>query len=209
MILLSHRGYWLAPSEKNTPVAFERSFDLNFGTETDIRDYCGQLVISHDMPHGDELLFSAFLELLKRRDMPLAINIKSDGLAKSIKREMEKHDLKNWFVFDMAVPDMVSYIQLGIPVFARASEEERPAFYADVAGIWLDTFSHTWYTADTIHDWLADGKRVCIVSPELHGREPDPLWHLIHDSQLALNPFLILCTDRPEDARRYFVDDAL
>lgn len=209
MIVLSHRGYWLSPSEKNTPIAFERSFNLDFGTETDVRDYSGQLVISHDIPNGNQLLLTDFLDILNKRDVPLAINIKSDGLAEFIKRDMADSDIKNWFVFDMSVPDMVSYIKLGIPVFARASEEERPAFYADVAGIWLDSFSHTWYTADTIHNWLADGKRICIVSPELHGRVPDPLWNFLRDSQLSLNSSIILCTDRPEDARRYFKVDAL
>ena len=39
MMILSHRGYW---KEKNLPIAFERSFSLGFGTET---DYKGELVI--------------------------------------------------------------------------------------------------------------------------------------------------------------------
>lgn len=35
MIILSHRGYWKETHEKNLPIAFERSFSLGFGTETD------------------------------------------------------------------------------------------------------------------------------------------------------------------------------
>ncbi len=38
MIILSHRGYWKEVSEKNKPIAFERSFSLGLGTETYIRD---------------------------------------------------------------------------------------------------------------------------------------------------------------------------
>ena len=61
MKILSHRGYWKAPIEKNTREAFVRSFALGFGTETDIRDYMGELVISHDIPRGGEINFDAFL----------------------------------------------------------------------------------------------------------------------------------------------------
>ena len=49
---ISHRGYWQDASEK------QRTFVAIcpwFGTETDVRD-CEQLVISHDMPTGNELL---------------------------------------------------------------------------------------------------------------------------------------------------------
>jgi len=41
MLVISHRGYWKELAEKNRPIAFERSFALGFGTETDIRDYKG------------------------------------------------------------------------------------------------------------------------------------------------------------------------
>jgi hypothetical protein len=41
MQILSHRGYWQHPSEKNTEAAFRRSFLLGYGTETDIRDRDG------------------------------------------------------------------------------------------------------------------------------------------------------------------------
>ncbi len=55
MIILSHRGYWKSEEERNQEVAFHRSFDLGYGTETDIRDIQGKLVISHDMPQGYNL----------------------------------------------------------------------------------------------------------------------------------------------------------
>lgn len=53
MIVLSHRGYWKNSLEKNKFVAFERSFSMGFGTETDIRDFNGELVISHDIADKD------------------------------------------------------------------------------------------------------------------------------------------------------------
>ena len=47
MVILSHRGYW-KDARKNSVDAFKASFVREFGTETDIRDYNGELVISHD-----------------------------------------------------------------------------------------------------------------------------------------------------------------
>ena len=45
MKIISHHGFWHIPSEKNTETAFCRSFELGFGTETDVRDSLGALVI--------------------------------------------------------------------------------------------------------------------------------------------------------------------
>ncbi|MEL6681407.1 MAG: hypothetical protein AAFQ09_02035, partial [Pseudomonadota bacterium] len=52
MIVISHRGYWKTAEEKNTKTAFERSFSLGYGTETDFRDLDRQLVIAHDPPQA-------------------------------------------------------------------------------------------------------------------------------------------------------------
>lgn len=41
MKILSHRGWWQNENEKNTILAFQRSFQNSFGTEMDIRDYGG------------------------------------------------------------------------------------------------------------------------------------------------------------------------
>ncbi|HQT44263.1 MAG TPA: hypothetical protein PLD79_09695, partial [Halothiobacillus sp.] len=93
MIILSHRGYWKDAAEKNLPVAFGRSFDLGFGTETDVRDVAGKLVISHDMPRGDELSLEDMLDILSGRDLPMAMNIKADGLAKPLAEAMTARGL--------------------------------------------------------------------------------------------------------------------
>ena len=49
MKIIAHRGYWLEQSEKNTLVAFERAIKCGYGFETDYRDYCGKIVIAHDV----------------------------------------------------------------------------------------------------------------------------------------------------------------
>ena len=124
MIVLSHRGYWKQKAEKNEPVAFHRSFDLGFGTETDVRDRLGELVISHDMAGADAMTLPQLLEIVNGRPLPLALNIKADGLAELLAAQMRGVDRRTWFTFDMSIPDMRHHLRVGNPVFARLSETE-------------------------------------------------------------------------------------
>ena len=205
MIILSHRGYWKDLSEKNQPTAFNRSFSLGFGTETDIRDRNGDLVISHDMPGADAITLADMLDILGGRDLPLALNIKADGLGRKLQSQLRARGLTQWFTFDMSVPETVVQIGLGMPVFSRASEyERRPVLYDQAIGIWLDGFLSDWFSPDDVAAFLQDGKRVAIVSPELHRRSHLGLWQRLREAGLTDNPELMLCTDLPEDARAYF-----
>jgi hypothetical protein len=206
MIVLSHRGYWLEPAERNQRVAFERSFRLGFGTETDLRDANGKIVISHDVPVGEVQNFSEFLTHYRAHavgNLPLALNIKADGLAAIVKQDLAEFPELDVFAFDMAVPDMRAYIECGIPVFTRMSEvEQQPSWLEQSAGIWLDSFGPTWFEAGLVADLLATGKRVCVVSSELHRREPEPLWEMLTEYSSADN--LLLCTDMPVQAQAFF-----
>jgi hypothetical protein len=202
--ILSHRGYWRQPSERNAETAFRRSFDLGFGTETDVRDCRGALVISHDMPRGDEITLAAFLAIHGGSALPLAINVKADGMAQALCAAMRGID--DWFAFDMSIPDTRAYLRAGAPVFVRMSEVERdPPFLERAAGVWLDAFETAWFDAALVASLLAK-TRVCVVSPELHGRDADPLWRALRP--LADSPGLSICTDRPEDARKFFGEAA-
>lgn len=204
MQVISHRGYWKAAAEKNTEVAFARSFEMGFGTETDVRDLNGMLVISHDMPLHPAMSLRKYLAGLQVFDQKpgliQALNIKSDGLAKELAVKM-KNCIQPWFVFDMSVPDMIQHIRAGNPTFARMSEYEQlpTGFLGQIKGIWLDAFVSTWYSMDVVKSLLDQGLQVCIVSPELHGRaDPANLWNALRG--LAEHENLILCTDLPEDA---------
>jgi hypothetical protein len=206
MHIISHRGYWINKIEKNTNVSFERSFRLGFGTETDIRDYNGNLVISHDIPTGSSISIDEFFNIYNRQtNSILALNIKSDGLQSILKKKIEEHKIQNYFVFDMSIPDSIGYINNGISVFSRQSEfEKTPVFYNQVEGIWLDSFNKEWYDLDLIVNHLKQGKKVAIVSSELHGRDQMGLWELVKTSNLYKEEKLILCTDFPELALQYF-----
>lgn len=203
MEIISHRGYWKTAEEKNSQTAFARSFALGFGTETDVRDLHGRLVISHDMPLNSTMSIESYLSDLahfKREGLTQALNIKSDGLAVPLANHM-RECTHPWFVFDMSIPDMVQHLRAGNPCFARMSEYENfpLAFMGQIKGIWLDAFASTWYSTGVIQSLLDRGLQVCVVSPELHGRSDyECLWRDLRP--ISENKGLILCTDLPEAA---------
>src|SRR5258705_12506096 len=141
MIILSHRGFWNQPEEKNSKVAFARSFENEFGVETDIRDSAEKIFISHDMPKGNEMTIGDFLQLYYSYSsaFPLALNVKSDGLFKPMADLLQKNKIDNYFFFDMSLPDALGYVKEGLKIFSRQSEyEKEPYLYKEANGIWLD-----------------------------------------------------------------------
>ncbi len=207
MEIISHRGYWLTDEEKNSVAAFERSFSKGFGTETDFRDFNSKIVIAHDMATADNLSADAFFEIYKSYDIPgtLALNIKADGLQKPLRKLLKKYEIKNYFAFDMSIPDTLGYLREELPFLSRQSEyEPQAALYEHCKGIWLDCFKGIWFDADLVKKHLANNKSVTFVSPELHKREHLSFWDLLKSSGLHKQEKLILCTDLPEEAAAFF-----
>ena len=208
MIILSHRGYWKETHEKNLPIAFERSFSLGFGTETDIRDYKDKLVISHDMADEKCISVKEMFEIYNKYDntLPLALNIKADGLQTKLKELLEEYNITNYFVFDMSVPDGLQYLKHDIKAFTRESEYEKtPSFYDEACGIWLDEFQGHWITKEVIEKHIKNNKQICIVSPDLHKREYKKEWQHYKDIEKELSiDNLMICTDYPEIAKEFF-----
>jgi hypothetical protein len=203
LIILSHRGYWKNAAEKNLPVAFHRSFDLGFGTETDVRDCAGKLLISHDPPSGKEMTLDDLLDIMGGRNLPLAMNIKADGLAVMLRDAMKRRGHTNWFVFDMSIPDMRQQLLAGNPVYARISEVEAEMdWHKDAKGIWLDAFNGQWHGVPVIQALRAKGRKVCIVSPELHKAPHMQYWQSL--LPLAKDDGTLLCSDLPEEAQKMF-----
>lgn len=193
----------------NSLAAFERSFRLGYGTETDFRDSAGRLVISHDLPAADSLDAEKVFGLLARHDnrLPLAINIKADGLQGLLESALKCYNIENYFLFDMSVPDAILSARRGLRVFTRHSDvESSPAFYEQAAGVWMDAFQdENWLTPDAVVKHLDAGKRVCLVSPELHQRPRQAFWQRLRQHPVRHNSRLMLCTDVPEEATAYFL----
>jgi len=216
MIILAHRGFWTSQQDHNSLHAFRTAFDAGFGIELDVRDFNGHLVVSHDVPVAPPPSFEDVLTLHGRYPTKpwLAINIKADGLAKMVATAAERYDLNNYFIFDMSVPDALHYLRAGLPAFTRHSEyETQPSFYCEASGIWLDAFLDPWVDPDRIIAHLKNGKRIGLVSPELHARPHAAAWEewkrALSASGLpkaSIHERLMLCTDFPEDARAFFSD---
>lgn len=211
MKIISHRGFWKDEKEKNSMNAFEKSFQVGLGVETDVRDYCGNLVISHDIANCNNTSFEEFLSIYKKynsNDMTLAINIKADGLQTKLMELLTKYNISNYFLFDMSIPEMVVYSRTTLNFFTHQSEYgPSPILYDKAMGVWLDSFEDIWYSNSCIKEHLDNGKYVCIVSAELHKRDNTKQWEQIRMLLKEVNgDKLILCTDNPIKAKEYFYD---
>ena len=205
MKIISHRGFWKSNEEKNKLVSFERTIKNGFGTETDLRDHNGQIIISHDIASDNILYLDNLFSLFSDLKLTLALNIKSDGLQNILKNKINEFNITDYFVFDMSIPDTLNYIKNGFKVFIRQSEYENDLpFYHEIDGIWLDSFESIWYNKDLIFSHLKNKKKVCIVSSELHGRDYIDHWELIKSWKINGNENLLLCTDFPLRAKKFF-----
>ena len=214
MLILAHRGFWTTPEEKNSHAALARAFTEGFGVETDVRDQNGTLVISHDPPVGDCIRFRDFLSLYRRHDQPgpLALNVKADGLQRPSAAALAEEGILSdaYFFFDMSIPDALGYARQNLPIYTRESEFEPTPHLLDMAqGIVLDCFQSDWIAPAKILQHLEAGRSVMLISPELHGRDPArawAAWRELTGSRVTLpaGTRLMLCTDRPLEAREAF-----
>lgn len=210
MEIIAHRGWWHAPDEKNTKLAFSRALEAGYGIETDIRDYNGVAVISHDPPTSQNQTLDDFLQ--KYRDLgatgKLALNVKADGLQRLIKDALEAHEISSYFVFDMSVPDSLHYLRSGLTLYTRRSEYELGSSLDEsAAGFWLDAFLEPYVPSRLVTDALQTGKEIAIVSPELHGKPHLDAWNdwfKILESNPTRAKGVGLCTDFPDAAQEFF-----
>ena len=206
MNILAHRGYWGHEIKRNSPEAIVNALKNGFGFESDIRDYCGNLVISHDIAtDSSQKVDEVFRELSAYDDKyTFAINVKSDGLKIQLKELLDKYSISNYFVFDMSIPQMIEYKDYNLTFFTRQSEVEKdPCMYEEAAGVWVDAFWSTeWIDKDLIYNHLENKKKVCIVSPELHQVKDYKLfWDKLKGYKIN---DIMLCTDYPDEAKEFF-----
>ena len=162
MKIIAHRGLWKKPEQQNTLDAFHNAIKNGYGIETDVRDYKGKLVISHDVPNEKKqiLLFRDFIrkisKMRKINEIQLAVNVKSCGLSKLFQQELNNLGrLNNVFIFDMSVPDMLIYLRENLPckVYGRLSEFESDLTLLNkIDGLWLDQFEKNWVTDSKLRD---------------------------------------------------------
>lgn len=207
--IIAHRGYWNLENEKNTEKSFRSALELGFGIETDLRDYHGHIVISHDIPDEGCIKLCDFLSICKEyKNQTLAFNIKSDGLQNLITKQLDESF--NFFVFDMSVPDTLGYIENDLPFFTRYSDiEPIPSLLEESQGVWFDCFRSNSFNQSMLKSLLSKNKKTILVSPELHGYDYLDYWaelFVFMQNNKNLIDYIGLCTDYPLRAKEYFCD---
>ncbi len=189
MILVEHRI---------NSVAGLDALDPSRGVEIDVRDYDGELRLTHDpFSTGERLL--DFLAHYKHG--LLIVNVKCDGLERLILPMLREHGVMDYFFLDCANPTLISLVRSGVQsVAVRFSEYEPLEFAMSFAGraewVWVDCFTRMplderSYTA------LKERFKMCLVSPELQGFSRETICE--YRRLLATMPLDAVCSDFCED----------
>lgn len=150
--------------------------DNEFGIEVDLRPWGeSDLIMAHDPFVQGE----SFEELLKNYDHgTMVLNVKSERIEEKVLELIKKYQIKDYFFLDSSIPMLNLLTSKGITQSAlRLSEIESIESYELVKSfgswVWIDCFTEFILdkkTEELIHN---NGHKVCLVSPELQGRDGD------------------------------------
>ncbi len=98
---------------------------------------------------------------------------------------------------DMPVGDGVMDFDTFLDLYKAYARAGTIALNIKADGVWLDAFFGDWITPEVVEKHLAAGKKVALVSPELHGRDHSATWDLSRDLR---GENLAICTDLPHKA---------
>ena len=199
-LIYAHRGLWRSTEQQNSQEAIEAARPSGYGIETDLRSKNNSLVISHD-PYG--ALNPLFVDEIDFSEIPMALNIKEDGLLQQYGAFIQKYPSQHTFLFDGSIPEMVKIKEKGLPHALRLSEFETELPW-ESQFLWIDGFKSDWWTKSPRILNLIEKHFVVFVSPELHGRAIETAWdffHLLHSKGIA---HFGICTDHPDKLKATF-----
>lgn len=192
MKLISHR--------RNTLVQLNKT-PAQYGVEVDIRSHGDRLIIHHD-PFVDGELFEAWLAAY--RHGTLILNVKEEGLEARLIDLMQRAGIEDYFFLDQSFPFLVKYSELGVHRCAvRVSEFESIQTALTLAGkvdwVWIDSFTQFPLSHDDARKLQEAGFKLCLVSPELQGRDAETeiaqLIQLLQERNIRAEA---VCTKRPD-----------
>jgi len=192
MQIIAHR--------KNTIAELSQT-PSEFGIEVDIRSWEKQLTIHHDpFIKGED-----FSEWLKHyQHQTLILNVKEEGLETRLIELMKERGISNYFFLDQSFPFLIKWAKLGEKRLAvRVSEYESidtALTLQDKADwIWVDCFTKFPLSENDAKHLKAAHFKLCLVSPELQGRDADTeipaLQKLLKARNITADA---VCTKRPE-----------
>ena len=146
-----------------------------YGVEIDLRDENGTLILSHD-PFSAGELFEDYLKNYRHGTMIL--NIKSERIEHRVLELINKYQIKSYFFLDSSFPMIFLLSNMGEKNIAlRFSEYEGMDTIRAMAGkvtwVWVDCFTQFPLTKGVYDEMKGLGYKLCMVSPELQGREVD------------------------------------
>jgi hypothetical protein len=175
--------------------------DPRYGVEVDIRSTGHTLTVHHD-PFSVGESFEAWLNAYQHGT--LILNVKEEGLEVRLINLMAIKGIDDYFFLDQSFPILVKLSSGGERRCAvRVSEFEAIDTALNMAGkanwIWVDCFTRFALTDKESQLLKHAGFKLCIVSPELQGRDADAeipaLASLLNRENIQADA---VCTKRPD-----------
>ena len=196
-LIYAHRGMWQSLDQQNSLQSIEATRISGFGVETDFRSHDNSLVISHDPCRASNFLT---VDEIDFSEIPVALNIKEDGLLDHYESFLTKYPNKFTFLFDGSIPEMVKIREKGLPHALRLSEYETELPW-ESQFLWIDGFySDWWINSSQVFD-LLEKHFVVFVSPELHKRDAESAWEFFNVLQSKRIAQFGICTDNPNELK--------
>ena len=145
----------------------------HLGVEMDLHAFGNQLTVHHDA-FAEGISFERWLD--HYRHAFVILNIKEEGIETRAREIVLARGIEDFFMLDLSFPALIKMTRAGEKrVAVRVSEYEAVASADALKGqaewVWLDVFRGFPISRDE-HDTLRKGGfRICLVSPELHGRD--------------------------------------
>jgi hypothetical protein len=143
--------------------------------EFDIRESDYECTVRHDAFTPGESLIS-LLPYLKTR--LCIVNVKCEGLEHYLLKLFKMYSIESFFFLDCSIP-MIHKLTRGgeSRIAVRWSEyegiESVKAWAGKVQWVWVDCFTKYPLTKQTAEELQELGFKLCLVSPELQGRDAD------------------------------------
>ena len=175
--------------------------DLNYGVEVDIRSLGQQLILHHDPLVAGES-FDEWLNFYEHGT--LILNVKEEGLEEQLMEIMAEKDIDDYFFLDQSFPFLVKWAnkskrRCAVRVSEFESIETALTLSGKVDWIWVDCFTHFPLTHKDAQRLKQAGFKLCLVSPELQGRDAESeipiLVGLLNERNIVAEA---VCTKRPD-----------
>jgi len=177
--------------------------DRKFGIEMDIRSFGDKIVVGHDPDDSDGENFNDWLDGFDHGT--LVVNVKEEGIETKAISMIEHAGITNYFLLDQSFPFLVKSLNLGFTkTSARFSDYESATTIQSIMElapvapdwVWVDCFTGDWSHLRHLESIKEFGLKICLVSPELHGREPNDEIRKIQ-AYLSKNELDAVCTKFP------------